>query len=235
MPLPKNKKNDQYIILNRRQNVAKLYLEGNTQTEISTKLRVSQATISSDLTAIRKQWLEKSVRDFDTRKSEELAKLDALERTLRLGYERSCQEVVTSKSKTEKSRQHQSNAGRGRRPGSTKLVPVRTTTESNKRTQCGDVRFLEQIKDVIVLRLRLMGELKATNNINVTTIDWNVLAQNIPLEGNVPDEIEQEVRKALTLSAPQHPDEQSLPRKSVTYQNVEEHEPNHSPLVTQQE
>lgn len=63
----------------RRSRVAEMYLRGKMQTEIAAEFGVNVAQISRDLKAIRQEWLKSRVCDFDTLKTEELAKINALE------------------------------------------------------------------------------------------------------------------------------------------------------------
>jgi hypothetical protein len=62
-----------------RVRIADLYLKGWSQAKIAVDLGVSRQQIGYDLKAIRKQWLESSLLDFNARKAQELAKLDRLE------------------------------------------------------------------------------------------------------------------------------------------------------------
>jgi hypothetical protein len=96
MPLPKNKKNDHYQRMERRQRVAAFYLMGKNQWEIARQLNCSQGTVSNDLARIREQWLASATRDFDGAKAQELAKLDRLESAGWEAWERS-QEPVGKK------------------------------------------------------------------------------------------------------------------------------------------
>ena len=59
--------------------IAKLYCEGQLQVDIAAKLGVSQSQISYDLRVIRGRWQRSAIRDFDTHRAEELAKVDNLE------------------------------------------------------------------------------------------------------------------------------------------------------------
>ena len=76
-------------VLARREDVARRYLQGQTQSEIADVFGVSQAQISKDLAAIRAAWLASAMRDFDALKAQELAKIDAVEREYWLAWERS--------------------------------------------------------------------------------------------------------------------------------------------------
>jgi len=63
-----------------RRRIAELYLEGWLQADIAEELELSQSTISNDLNALHKRWLESSLIDFDQAKAVEIAKVDKLER-----------------------------------------------------------------------------------------------------------------------------------------------------------
>lgn len=92
MPQPRNKRTEQ---LQRRYEAARLYLQGLTYLEIGLKLGVNASTICRDLQAVRKEWLESSIRDFDELKAKELAKLDEIERQAWEGWWRSRQDRET--------------------------------------------------------------------------------------------------------------------------------------------
>lgn len=66
-------------ITNRRKQVAQLYLNKVEQLDIAAKLDVSQATISNDLKALNKEWMEDAKGDIAQIKARELAELDFME------------------------------------------------------------------------------------------------------------------------------------------------------------
>lgn len=66
-------------ITNRRTQVAKYYLNRMHQAEIAAILDVSQGTISNDIKALNKQWIEEAQADISEQKSRELAELDLME------------------------------------------------------------------------------------------------------------------------------------------------------------
>lgn len=76
----------------RRQQVAERYLRGEYQSVIAQSVGVDTATVSRDLAAIRAAWLASAIRDFDTAKSQELAKIDEVERAAWGAWERSTQD-----------------------------------------------------------------------------------------------------------------------------------------------
>lgn len=94
MPQPRNKTLE---IAKRRARVAELYLQGKYQWEIGDEVGVTQATVSTDLAAIRAMWKASAVRDFDEAKEKELARIDALEREYWAAWEASKKEKESTK------------------------------------------------------------------------------------------------------------------------------------------
>src|SRR5437763_1593460 len=109
-------------IAERRQKVAKLYLQGRSQMEIAQELRITQATISKDIDRIRIAWRESAIRDFDAQRDLEIARLNQIEREAWLAWERSQQ------------------------PAQSAVVNGATGAQNARRTmkhQYGDPRFLD--------------------------------------------------------------------------------------------
>lgn len=172
MPNAKNsKKNGQYRLLDRRERVAALYLQGKSQQAIARLVGVSQATVSGDLAAVRKDWLASTLRDFDLKQAEELAKLDRLELVAWEAWERSCRDVQIRRSRAELP----SPQKRGR--GQPRPAP-RTVVEETRKGQAGDPRFLERVAWCVETRLKLLGLLKPgqVQVGQVVTLDWDALA-----------------------------------------------------------
>ena len=69
--------------------VAALYLQGQSQYAIAQQVGVTQQQVSLDLKIIQKAWLASTLRDFDAAKSEQLAKIDAVELAAWGAWERS--------------------------------------------------------------------------------------------------------------------------------------------------
>jgi len=138
----------------RRPKVATLYLKGWNQTSIAQQFGVTQATISKDLKAIRKEWLESSIRDFDTLKEQELKRIDVLEREYWKQYEASQDaKETTSKEAID--------------IGGKKRHKVRTTSTQRD----GDPRYLQGIQWCIEQRCKILGIYEASK-INVKVDDW---------------------------------------------------------------
>jgi transcriptional regulator with XRE-family HTH domain len=124
----------------RRKGVASLYLEGWRQADLAERYGVDQSTISRDLAAIRQEWIDSAVIDFNEAKARELARIDKLEREYWEQYE-------ASKEPT------------------TRTVKEQTETEKTKRikaqkqetTRTGDPRYLAGIQWCIEQRLKIYG------------------------------------------------------------------------------
>lgn len=68
---------------------AALYLQGWTQLRIAERLNLTRQQIGYDLKAIFTRWRESSVRDFDEKRAEELAKVNHVEQTYWDSWEQS--------------------------------------------------------------------------------------------------------------------------------------------------
>src|SRR5262245_40191136 len=86
MPVTRAKKTE---VKRRREQVAELYIRGQTQCEIATALGVSQPTVSLDLKAIQQSWRDSAIYDYNVAVGRELLKLEHLEREAWKGWERS--------------------------------------------------------------------------------------------------------------------------------------------------
>ena len=84
----------QTSIAQRRARVADWYCSGKTVYAIAELAGVHHATVTRDLAAIRQQWRDSAVRDFDAARAVELAKIDRLERQYWEAWEKSCKDAV---------------------------------------------------------------------------------------------------------------------------------------------
>jgi transcriptional regulator with XRE-family HTH domain len=124
----------------RRKGVATLYLEGWRQTDLAERFGVDQSTISRDLAAIRQEWLDSAVVDFNEAKARELARIDKLEREYWEQYE-------ASKEPLESTVKEQTGVGDDKR--------VKAQKRETSRT--GDPRYLAGIQWCIEQRLKIYG------------------------------------------------------------------------------
>lgn len=137
--MPRRRK--QAEIARDRKRIGELYLQGRYQHEIAEELNLSTGTISNELKHLHAEWLESAATDIETRKSQELSKLDHLERTYWEGWIRSCEDEVVTTEKT-------TDTGDGE--------PLVQTTVRRK-AQAGDTRFLDGAKDCLKQRCKILG------------------------------------------------------------------------------
>src|SRR5262245_54441350 len=200
--------------MERRQRVAAMYVRGASQMAIAAEVGVTQATVSTDLKAIRELWLKSMIRDFDQAKAIELAKLDHLESEAWKGWERSYADACTLKVHTEEVPVRP----RGAR-GSTvaqeeeRLRVVRRVMDKTTQSLAGDPRFLEQVERCIEMRLRVLGALKPGNvgvGVGVAvggqqpSLPWDEILKRAVTEAAQPDPIEAEIL-AVAQQAPAQP------------------------------
>lgn len=126
----------------RRKECAELYLQGWHQTQLAEHFGVNQTTISRDLKAIREDWLQSTVIDFNEAKARELVKLDNLEVKYWEAWERSRlpSDVITKKS-NHKAEQAAKVLG---------VTAIRATRD-------GDPRFLAGVYKCIEKRIAILG------------------------------------------------------------------------------
>lgn len=108
---------------------------------IAQELGVTRQQIGYDLQILNRYWLQSAVQNFDKLKSQELAKLQELERTFREGYERSCKK----KKKVVREKKFDPVSGYGFREVE--------TTESD----AGDPKFLFGELSCIAKRSEILG------------------------------------------------------------------------------
>lgn len=82
--------------------IAKMYVRGTTQMEMSRQLGVSQGQISNDLRLVLNQWTEQRIHDIDRIKNEQLTRINEIEREMWEAWEASKtkKKVVVNKSKS---------------------------------------------------------------------------------------------------------------------------------------
>ena len=129
----------QVAVDRRRRDVAARYLRGEMQSEIAASYGISQQQVSVDLKAIRAAWLAAAVRDFDTARAQELAKIDAVEAECWAAWDRS---------KQDKESTVQEASGEG---GKKKKVTLR------KEGQAGNMAYLTGVLTCIERRCKILG------------------------------------------------------------------------------
>jgi len=139
--------------------IASLYAKGQSQAAIAEKLGLSRQQISFDLKKIQQRWRDASLRDFDERKAEELAKIDHLEREYWSAWadSKGTHKVTSVKSK--------------RGPRTIREISV------HSEDQVGDPRFLQGVERCIEQRCKIFG-VYAPLKIDVREVD-EMLANEI--------------------------------------------------------
>lgn len=134
-----------------RRRIADLYLQGWIQADIAAELSISPATVSRDLAALRRDWLESALVDFDEAQSRELAKINRLEREYWEAWERSTGE---------------------RKRTSTKQVDLvdgkRKEAQIQTDEMLGDPRFLAGVQWCIEQRMKIFG-LEAARKLDLSS------------------------------------------------------------------
>ena len=133
----------------RRRRVSELYLRAVRQVDIADELDVTQGTISTDIAWLRKQWREEFLHNVDERVSDELARIDELERVAWEAWERSVGEV--KQSTTERVGRDLAAIDEGARGIQREKLVV------HKRDQAGDPAFLARVAWCIQRRCELLG------------------------------------------------------------------------------
>src|SRR5262245_35177432 len=136
-----------------RVEVARLYLGGWTPAEIGQQMGLSRQQIGYDLEAVRREWLQSSLVDFNARKAEELAKIDRVEREYWEAWEASKKERQTSTTEQ-----------------TTDADGERLKAGIRKVEQTGDPRYLAGVERCIEQRAKILG-LHAPQKVAPTTPD----------------------------------------------------------------
>jgi len=124
-----------------RRRIADLYLAGWTQAAIGEEIGLSQPTISLDLKALQRDWLASSLVDFDAAKSQELAKVDRLEREYWTAWEASKADKET---KTTEKVDSTNNAARAK-------------AQVRREGRVGNPSFLSGVQWCIERRCKVLG------------------------------------------------------------------------------
>lgn len=141
-------------IEHRRTQVADLFTKGWTQVAIAGELGVSQATISTDVKAIRQEWSEARIEDVGAAVALELKRTEVLHRETCLAWVRSQQPVETIRIIDRNGQ---------------KLV------EKTVQERPGDPRFLQIAHRAIKIRFRLLGlDAAVSDKLDQEAIDCQV-------------------------------------------------------------
>jgi predicted transcriptional regulator len=160
--MPKNARSDQQRAFH-LQEIARLYLqEKRSQAEIAEALGITQQQVSYDLKILQGQWRESAKRSISEAQAEEIARIDALERTYWDAWVQSLTPAETHY--TEQLREPAPKKGRkgnGALPGGKKAPEAGDLVKSRmwmrRQGSHGDPRFLEGIRWCIAKRSEILG------------------------------------------------------------------------------
>lgn len=125
-----------------RRRIADLYLQGWLQVDIAEELGVTTATVSRDLTQLHDEWQHSSLMDFNEARSQELARIDRLEREYWLAWARSLEDSETL-------------VQEGVMDATRQLLPKKVVKTA--KGSVGDARFLAGVQWCIAKRCEILG------------------------------------------------------------------------------
>lgn len=173
-----------------RRNVADLYLKGHSIMQIAAMLGMSHSTVSSDLAFLREEWIRTAAKSFDAKVSEQLARLDRLEREAWLGWERSMKLAEKRVGKTTQS------PLLGGQPGA---VTTRTETTFEQIERVGDPRFLNTIREIVAERSKLLGLHAPEEHKHTATLEVRTTREQLPPAALLEMDSEERRRGVLRL------------------------------------
>jgi hypothetical protein len=149
-------------VLERRTKVARLMvaMERPTVRRIAKQLNVSHTTIGKDVKAIRGEWKEQRLRDWEERLAEELAKLDQQEQELWTAWERSKRDATEEREQTKRVELDLPD-------GDVRVPGTEITHTHIERGRLPDPRYMEAILRCQDRRARLLG-LDAPDRLDIT-------------------------------------------------------------------
>lgn len=132
--------------------IARLYLQGQSQCAIAVALEIDQSTVSRDLKELRNLWKESAIRDFDEAKALQLAKIDVLEAEYWEAWKRS---LTTKETLTNES-------GEGEKGAWTKTITRREVMLGNPAYLAGVERCIAERSKLLGLYAPVLTELNAS-------------------------------------------------------------------------
>ena len=172
--MPHGQKSNQYGILDRRRDIAKMYVQGASQTAIARYFGVTQPIVSNELKKIQEEWKKSALMDFGERQAQEVAKIDHMEEVAWEAWERSCEDAQTlTKSEDKQPRIVTTTDEDGIEHKGVQLMTVKQHVEKITRGQSGNPAFLQRICWCIETRLKIFGVMKDEKKTTDVTIKIN--------------------------------------------------------------
>jgi transposase len=129
------------LLAERRAKAARLVLEGWTFKAIAAELGIAVSTVTRDMKVAREEWLDRACEAVEQHRSVMLQRLELIQREAWKEWHR-------SKEQAKKTKAAQTTSAK---------EGVKTTAEQQTEEQCGDPRYLEQIRQAIMAQARLLG------------------------------------------------------------------------------
>lgn len=201
-------------VLERRKEIAALYLQGKSQYQIAKMVtpNVTQRIICKELKAVREEWLKSAVDSYAEAKAKELAKIDHVEEVAWEKFWESCKKAEQRTTKREKMLKPKKlpkvptkkGTGLPKQPPVPEEIEYEMTltkeqTERVVKGQVGDPRWIDQVKWCVEMRCKILDLVKPPE-INQTNV-FNIgdVLDSIPIE--VPDKATERVRQILPVSS----------------------------------
>lgn len=167
-----NEQAKELICSKKKVEIARLYMEARSQAAIAEQMGLSINTVAKYLREIREEWKQEYKELWETKKAEQLAKIDRVEEEAWDAWFRSCGEQITTKRTV---REYRENVDSPR--GGHVMVPIEQNREQVVRQQNGDPRFLERIQWCIEMRVKILGLIKASDHQTTVNINWGQFIQ----------------------------------------------------------
>ncbi len=155
-------------LLQRREQVAELFLSGRTMRQIAQELGIALGTVHNDMQVIEKQWMKRTNDSYNRYVSRIISKLDLIEKQAYEAFEESQGETVVA-----------TNRGRSK-SGSREFIK-----QEVRKVSPGDPRYLEVIAKCIDHRIRVLGlnsKTKCTGTEHLPIITIETVPPDQPLD-----------------------------------------------------
>jgi hypothetical protein len=144
-------------VLQRQEQVARLYLQGYTQQQLAAMTETSQSTVQRDVAAIEQQWQAQALQHHSTRKNKLLAELQLARAAAWEGWERSLAQKETTTTEAVEGG----------------AEPPRRRARVRREAQAGECQFLSEIRQSILDEAKLRGLLPP----NKLLVDFEQLSE----------------------------------------------------------
>lgn len=126
-----------------------MVLQGKTQQEIANFLELDRSLISREIKAIRQEWKQSGLRDFDEERGQKLAELELVKAELWAAWD----ESKTAQESTSIEKTGVTGTGRD----NSALSPARIKHLIRKQTKPGDVSYMSGIVNCIKEQSKLLA------------------------------------------------------------------------------